>query len=170
LIKAISAFSKGVTMNTKATSYGKRELWALLSQASNALGRVADSELGQVGISMMQAAVLVFVKNSKEPVIPAHISRWLFREPHTISQLLMRMEKQGLVKRTRDLEKKNWVRITLTEKGEAAYKHQTEMRVISKILSILSPEECNKLGASLKKLRDEAVKELDARPRHLPFP
>jgi DNA-binding MarR family transcriptional regulator len=119
---------------------------------------------------MMQAAVLVFVKNSKEPVIPAHISRWLFREPHTISQLLMRMEKQGLVKRTRDLEKKNWVRITLTEKGEAAYKHQTEMRVISKILSILSPEECNKLGASLKKLRDEAVKELDARPRHLPFP
>ncbi len=51
-------------MNTNATSYGKRELWALLSQTSNALGKVADSELGQVGISMMQAAVLVFVKNS----------------------------------------------------------------------------------------------------------
>lgn len=157
-------------MNTKATSYGKRELWALLSQASNALGRVADNELGQAGISMMQAAVLVFVKNSKEPVIPAHISLWLFREPHTISQLLMRMEKQGLVKRTRDLKRKNWVRITLTEKGETAYKDQTEMRAISKILSTLSPEECSKLGVSLKKIRDEAVKELDARPRHLPFP
>jgi len=157
-------------MGTDVITYGKRELWALLSQASNALGRVADSELSQAGISMMQASVLVFVKNSKEPVIPAHISRWLFREPHTVSQLLMRMEKQGLVKRTKDLARKNMVRITLTEKGEKAYKHQTEMRAVSKILSTLSPEECNKLGSSLKKLRDEAVKELDTRPRHLPFP
>lgn len=157
-------------MGTDVTTYGKSELWALLSQASNALGRVADSELSQVGISMMQAAVLVFVKNSKEPVIPAHISRWLFREPHTISQLLMRMEKQGLVKRTRDLDRKNQVRITLTEKGETAYKQQTEMRAISKILSTLSPEECDKLGSSLKKIRDEAIKELDVRPRQLPFP
>ena len=151
-------------------TYGKRELWALLSQASNALGRVADSELSQAGISMMQAAVLVFVKNSKEPVIPAHISRWLFREPHTVSQLLLRMEKQGLVKRTKDLDRKNQVRITLTEKGEKAFQQQSEMRGIGRILSTLTPEECNKLGASLKKLRDEAIKELDTRPRQLPFP
>ncbi len=157
-------------MGTDVITYGKRELWALLSQTSNAMSRVADSELSQVGISMMQAAVLVFVKNSKEPVIPAHISRWLFREPHTISQLLMRMEKQGLVKRTKDLDRKNQVRITLTEKGETAYKDQTEIRAISKVLSTLSPEECDKLGASLKKIRDEAIKELDVRPRQLPFP
>jgi DNA-binding MarR family transcriptional regulator len=157
-------------MGTDVITYGKRELWALLSQASNAMSRVADSELSQVGISMMQAAVLVFVKNAKEPVIPAHISRWLFREPHTVSQLLMRMEKQGLVKRTKDLDRKNQVRITLTEKGEKAFQKQSEMRGIGKILSILSPEECNKLGASLRKLRDEAIKELDARPRQLPFP
>ena len=157
-------------MGTNVTTYGKRELWALLSQASNALGRVADSELSQVGISMMQAAVLVFVKNSKEPVIPAHISRWLFREPHTVSQLLMRMEKQGLVKRTKNLDRKNQLRITLTEKGEKAYQKQIEMRSIGKILSTLTPEECDKLGARLKKLRDEAVKVLDSRPRELPFP
>jgi MarR family transcriptional regulator for hemolysin len=157
-------------MGADVVTYGKRELWALLSQASNALGRVADSELSQVGISMMQAAVLVFVKKSKEPVIPAHISRWLFREPHTISQLLMRMEKQGLIKRTKDLDRKNQVRITLTEMGEKAYKHQTEMKAVGKILSTLTPEECNKLGATLKKIRDEAIKELDTRPRQLPFP
>ena len=157
-------------MGTNVTTYGKRELWALLSQASNAMSRVADSELSQVGISMMQAAVLVFVKNSKEPVIPAHISRWLFREPHTVSQLLMRMEKQGLVKRTKDLDRKNQVRITLTEMGEKAFQQQSEMRGIGRILSTLTPEECGKLGASLKKLRDEAIKELDTRPRELPFP
>ena len=82
----------------------------------------------------------------------------------------MRMEKQGLVKRTKDLDRKNQVRITLTAKGEKAYQKQTEMRGIGKILSVLTPEECNKLGASLKKLRDEAIRELDTRPRQLPFP
>ena len=157
-------------MDTVETTYGKRELWALLDQATTAMSRVADNELSEAGITMIQGAVLYFVKNAKEPVIPAHISRWLFREPHTVSQLLMRMEKQGLVKRTRDLDRKNQVRITLTEKGETAYKQQAEMRVISKVLSTLSPEECNKLGASLKKIRDEAIKELDVRPRQLPFP
>ena len=157
-------------MDTIATTYGKRELWALLDQATTAMSRVADNELSQAGITMIQGAVLYFVKNAKEPVIPAHISRWLFREPHTVSQLLMRMEKQGLVKRTKDLNRKNQVRITLTAKGEQAFQQQSEMRGIGRILSTLTPEECNKLGASLKKLRDEAIKELDTRPRQLPFP
>jgi len=157
-------------VETDVTNYGKRELWALLSQADNALNRVADNELRQIGITTIQAAVLFFAKNTKEPATPAKISRWLFREPHTVSQLLMRMEKQGLIKRTRDLDRKNMVRITLTEKGEEAYQGQAEMRIIGKILSVLSSEESHKLGACLKKLRDEAIKELDTRPRQLPFP
>jgi DNA-binding MarR family transcriptional regulator len=162
--------SIGGTMDTIATTYGKRELWALLDQTTTAMSRVADNELSQAGITMIQGAVLYYVKNAKEPVIPAHISRWLFREPHTVSQLLMRMEKQGLVKRTKNLDRKNQLRITLTEKGEQAYQKQIEMRGIGKILSTLSQEECDKLGARLKKLRDEAVKELDSKPRELPFP
>lgn len=157
-------------MGNNSTNYGKQELWALLSQAANALSRASDNELRPVGITMMQAAVLFFVKNAKAPATPAEISRWLFREPHTVSQLLIRMEQQGLIRKAKDLEKKNLVRVTLTEKGEEAFQHQTEMRVIGKILSSLSPEECDKLGACLKKLRDAAIKELDARPRRLPFP
>jgi DNA-binding MarR family transcriptional regulator len=157
-------------MKTNAKTYKQGELWALLSQASNALSRVSDKELRPVGISMMQAAVLYFVKNSKEPVTPAALHRWLFREPHTVSQLLMRMETQGLVNRTKDLDKKNMVRITLTDKGEKAYQQQTKMRAIGKIMSSLSPEESSTFGACLKKLRDEAIKELDTRPRQMPFP
>lgn len=157
-------------MDAIETTYGKRELWALLDQATTAISRVADNELSEAGITMIQGAVLHFVKSAKEPVTPAQISRWLFREPHTVSQLLMRMEKQGFVKRTKDLERKNQLRITLTEKGEQAYQKQIQMRVISKILDTFSPEECNKFGAGLKRLRDEAVKELDSRPRELPFP
>ncbi len=74
------------------------------------------------------------------------------------------------MKRTKDLDRKNQLRITLTEKGEQAYQKQIEMTSIGKILSTLSPEECDKLGARLEKLRDEAVKVLDSRIRELPFP
>ncbi|MCJ7807674.1 MAG: MarR family transcriptional regulator, partial [Dehalococcoidia bacterium] len=161
---------KGGTMDTVETTYGKRELWALLDQATTALSRVADNELSQVGITMIQGAVLYFVKNATEPVTPAQIGRWLFREPNTVSQLLKHMEKQGLIKRTKDLDYKNRLKITLTEKGEQAYQKQTEMRVISDILSSLSPEECDKLGANLKIMRDEAIRVLDSRTRELPFP
>jgi len=161
---------KGVTVETKATTYGNRELWALLGQASNAMDRAADYEFRKIGVTMMQAAVLFFVKNAKKPVTPSQISRWLFREPHTVSQLLVRMEQQGLIRKTKDLERKNLVRVALTEKGEKIFQRQGEMRVISRILSSLSPKECDNLGACLKKLRDEAIKELDTRPRQLPFP
>ena len=157
-------------MKTAAANYGNRELWALLSQASIALSRVADNELSKTGISLMPAAVLFFVKNAKAPATPAEISRWLFREPNTVSQLLTRMEKQGLIRKAKDLKRKNMVRIALTEKGEEAYQKQTEMRVISKILSSISPKERDKLGSYLKKLRDEAIIELDRRSRQLPYP
>jgi len=56
----------------------------------------------------MQAAVLFVVRNMKTAATPAEISRRLFREPHTVSELIKRMEKQGLVRKKKDLEKKTW--------------------------------------------------------------
>jgi len=89
-------------MGTIATIYGKRELWVLLNQTTTIMRRVANNELSQVGISMIHGEVLYFVKNAKEPATPAKLSRWLFRETHTVSGLLMHMEKQGLINRTKD--------------------------------------------------------------------
>ena len=80
------------------------------------MSRVADNELRQAGISMMQFVVLVFVLNAKEQVTSTRISHGLFRESHTVCQLLMCMETQSLVKRAKDLDRKNIVRITLTDK------------------------------------------------------
>jgi len=53
-------------MDTIETTYGKRELWALLDQATTAISRVADNELSEAGITMIQGAVLHFVKSAKE--------------------------------------------------------------------------------------------------------
>jgi len=77
-----------------------------------------------------------------------------------VSGLLNRMEKQGLVRRVKDLKRKNLVRVLITEKGKEAYRRQSEMRVVRKVMSSLSPKQRHNLLASLKILRNEALEEL----------
>jgi DNA-binding MarR family transcriptional regulator len=146
------------------------ELWSLLHQARDTIARARENELRQADISMIKAAVLFFVKSLDGPVTPAEISRVLFREPHTISGLLDRMEAQGLVRRVRDLQRRNLVRIEVTEKGEEFYRRSREKRrIIGKIMSCLTQEERDQLRRSLMKLRNRALKELGVKYR-LPFP
>jgi DNA-binding MarR family transcriptional regulator len=171
-IKQPGAQKEVVKMKTRETSVipeGYGELWAMVNQVYWAMIRVTENELRPTGITMIQAAVLFLVKNAKTPATPAQLSRWLFREPHTVSGLLNRMEKQGLIRKTKDLERKNLVRVTLTEKGEKAYQQQSEMRVIRKLLSSLSPKQRNNFMTSLRILRSRALDELVVR-RQLPFP
>ena len=156
-------------MGTNVATDRDYELWVLLCQACKAMIRARENKLRPVGITRMQAAVLFIVKAVKVPATPAEISRWLFREPHTVSGLLDRMEKQGLVRKVNDLERKNLIRVEITEKGEEAYRRSRELKVIPKTLSRLSPKERDNLRAYLKTLRDEALQELGLR-HQLPFP
>jgi len=137
-----------------------RQLWKLLSETYHTMWRSREKELDMAGISAIQAGVLLLVNNSQEPVTPAVLSRFLYREPHTISGLLTRMEKQGLVKRVKDLKRKNQVRIVLTEKGKRAYEKQNKAGVTNKILTTLTAEERSNFVANLEKLKKAALKEL----------
>ena len=144
------------------------ELWVLLHQACDAMARARDNELRPAGISGMQAEVLFIVKTLDHMPTPAEISRCLFREPHTVSGLLNRMERQGLVTKLKDLERKNVIRVTITPKGEEAYRQSREMKVIHKLLSCLSQEQQANLRVCLGTLRHNALVEL-AQQRPLPF-
>src|SRR5512136_3008616 len=98
--------------------------WADLSVTSTILRRAWEMELAQIGLTVPQTLVLTMVANSAEPMTPMKLSKLLHREPHTISALLSRMELQGLVKKERNLQRGNWVRVTLTKKGKQAYDRQ----------------------------------------------
>jgi len=163
---------KGVKMAVKAASKGAnaehdRQLWALLNQTHHAIWRARERELDDIGLSAIQAGVLFFVSTLEGPVTPAVLSRLLHREPHTVSGLLTRMEKQGLVRRVKDLKRKNQVRIVLTPKGKKAYEMQNKTGVINKIVGSLTQSERASLGGHLEKLRNSALIELRAR---LPLP
>ena len=136
----------------------ENELWLLIRQANNLIYRELEYELGQLGsATYSHASVLWVVKAIGEDANPAEISRWLVRQQHAVSMLLDQMEKKGLLIKTKDLERKNWVRVTLTEKGEEALRQAQKSETIYKMMSCLSPEEQDCLREHLLKLRGKAL-------------
>ena len=131
--------------------------WENLAITYMTLQRARELELLRVGLTIPQAGVLYFLKTSKEPLTPMKLSRRMNRQPHTVSALLTRMEAQGLVKRTKDLQRKNWVRVSLTKKGEEAFKRQMSERNARNVTSCLSKKEIDTLNAICKKLRAKSA-------------
>lgn len=145
-------------------------LWVLLHHVTDIISNAREAELMQYGIPGMQAEVLFAIKAIGNPATPAQISRLMFRRPHSVSGILNRMDKAGLVKRSRDLEKKNLVRVALTEKGERAYRQALGGRAVQRIISSLSESERQKLKSLLETLRNKGLKELGLNPERVPYP
>ena len=134
------------------------ELWVLLAQTRESMFKARKKELHRYGLHPRQAAVLDFAHSLGDMATPAEISRWLLREPHTISVLLNKMEEQGLIKKTHDLDRKNVIRVSLTEQGLKAHHKILRRNSMHKIMSCLSEEEQRQLWSYLERLRARALK------------
>jgi DNA-binding MarR family transcriptional regulator len=148
------------------------KLLAKLGQARHAIHIVRDRELNRCGISSRKAIVLFIIQAIGDEATPAEIARWLFRQPHGVSALLNRMEKDGLVKKVKDSDSKTLVRVAITEKGQQAYRESANRDPVNQIMSSLSEEERRKLGSISLKLRDIALARLwiDTKPPYPPPP
>jgi DNA-binding MarR family transcriptional regulator len=82
------------------------------------------------------------------------------KQPHTLSALVDRTAKRGLVKKVKDLERKNLVRVEITEKGLKAYEHSTKRGPIHRIMGELTPEERKKFRRYLEKIYAQARREI----------
>src|SRR4030042_6544065 len=96
-------------------------LWLLLSQTRSAIFKVRHKKVGQY-LPPNQAAALVSIWALEGRITPAALSRRLFLEPHTVSELINRMQKKGLVTKEKDRQRGNVVRISITEKGQEVCK------------------------------------------------
>ena len=144
-------------------------LWMLLFQAKDMVFKAREKELRQYGISPEEAAVLFIVQCLGNQATPTEISRWLLRKPHTVSGILSRMGKKRLVTKTKDLPRKNLIRVSLTDKGKQAYYQSTKIESIRQIMSSLSEQERQQLSLCLDTIRNRALKELGMEQRPL-FP
>lgn len=144
-------------------------LWVMLHWARDTLVGSWTKELSQYGISPEHAAVLFIIDTKGNNVTPAEISRWLLRKPNTVSGLLNRMAKKGLVQKTRDLDKKNLVRVSLTEKGQELFHKSTNIKSIREVFSSLSEKERQQLYSYLEIVRNKSLERLGIN-HNIPFP
>ena len=143
--------------------------WIMLLQARDAANNARTQELSKYGISTREASTLHAVHSIGERTTPADIARWAYRKPHTIAGIINRMLKKGLVKRSKDLEFKNLVRISLTEKGTKAYEDSIKRESIYRIFRTLTKEDLAQLISLLIKVRDNSLAETGD-SIHRPFP
>lgn len=141
-----------------------------LLQVGDIFVKIRERELLQQNLSATSAQILFLVDAMGKEVTPAKISRMLLREPHSVSGILMRMEKQGLIKRAKNMERKNLIRVTLTSKGENALRQAMKKEGVKHVLSKLTEEQRKQLKQSLAILKEAGMKELNLSPKALPWP
>lgn len=142
------------------------ELWLLFNQVRDLLFKAREKELRPYDITATQAAALFVIEAIGNDATATQISQWLLRERHSVSGLLGRMEKEGLISRVKE---NKLVRVALTEKGRHTFYQSTKRLSIRKPLGILSKEERQQLSSLLRKVRDEELKHLAGEMKP-PFP
>lgn len=135
-------------------------IWMLLTYVRRGMFKLRERELYQYGITPEQVGILHCIQVISEEATPAKISRYTIREPHTVSAMLNRMEKKGLIKKVKDLDRKNMIRIVITDRGRQAYQQSTYRDSVHKILSHISTEKREQLRSLLETLLDKVVEEM----------
>ena len=103
--------------------------------------------------------MLVTIKYIGKSARPTDIARRLARSPNSVSMIVDRMVKAGLVRRTRDRGDRRVVFVTITDKGEEALHPATAegLEFIMKIMSALSVEDLSILVRLLELVRHGAL-------------
>ncbi|MFC2020977.1 hypothetical protein ACFLU1_04200, partial [Chloroflexota bacterium] len=73
---------------------------------------------------------------------------------------LARMEKRGLIKKVKDIKRKNIVSVEVTEKGYEAYNETTSRESIKGIMTVLNNDEMVELWSHLSKIRNRTMERL----------
>jgi DNA-binding MarR family transcriptional regulator len=155
---------------TKYYSYedNDQDLWILLTHTRYAVFRAREKELQRYDVSPEQMGLLFVVQALGNKATPAAISRHILRERQTVSSLVDRMAKRGLVKKFKDLDRKNQVRVMMTEKGKKTYELSSKRGPIHRIMSSLEPQEKKNFQITLEKLLANARKEIGMDKDQLP--
>ena len=153
-----------MTVNSKSVSLVLR-LWFLLHRTRDALRMCEDQIYSEYGLTTEQYAVLSVMKFLGDPLRVIDLARGLEREPNSVSMIIDRMVKVGLVRRSRDRSDRRTVRLDITSKGENALKLAVPggLEFIQEILSPLSDEDRRTLISLLETVKYKALEYLNPR-------
>jgi DNA-binding MarR family transcriptional regulator len=117
-------------------------------------------ELSKYEILPVQAYILMIIHELGNDISPTELSRYVYQQKSTVSDILNRMEKQGLIRKLSAFDGRNRVSIKLTHKGEQVLKLSGEREYLHQIMSCLTPIKTRQLVSCLEILRDKAVNQM----------
>jgi len=124
-------------------------VWVRLRQACQALERAVRGELEVYETSLPQIDMLMLLSVTDGPISESEIASHLFRERHSVSGLVARMEKTGYVRKVKSAGDQRVVRVEIQPKGE---------QLLSQALGACTPYARRIVKASLP---DEEIDRLD---------
>ena len=135
------------------------KLWFMIHRTHEMLKMCEDRVFGEYKLTTEQYVVLVTIKYLGGPVRPSDVARWLGRSPNSISMMVDRMVKAGLLRRVRDRKDRREVRLIITSKGEEALKPAVlaGLEFIQKTLSQVSYDDRHTLMRLLDTLQYETA-------------
>lgn len=144
-------------------------LWVLIAQTKDAILRARERDYARYGISNERRAILFIIENSGGKSTPVEIARDLFRELNSVTEMLKRMEADGLVARRKGSGRSK-VEVELTEKGRQVFEQSLHNQTDRRIFSVLTKSERERLASLLFKVRKRALDDLGIPEWHLRFP
>jgi len=137
-------------------------LWRQLYQTYTLLKQQEDVIFEEHGLTTEQYAVLVSISYIGEPARVTDIARLLERSTNSISMIVDRMVKAGLVRRARDKRDRRVVYVSKTSKAESRLTPATvaSFESVGKILSPISDKDRLTLLNLLGEVKYETLKYL----------
>jgi DNA-binding MarR family transcriptional regulator len=134
--------------------------WRLIYQTDNLLRQCQDQICSEYGLTVEQYAVLIVLNYAGGSARVTDIAQWLIRSTNSISMIVDRMVKAGLIKRTRDRADRRVVNVTTSSKGNVAAEQANAaiLEFVRKIFQPLSNEDNNTLSGLLGTVKYEILK------------
>ncbi len=144
-------------------------LWLLIAQVKDALSKARHKDLQRFNINEGRRAILWNIQNDGGASTPVNIARQLFKQLNSVSEMLRRMEKEGLVTRSERAGKSSIV-VRLTKKGKEVFNQSRHNEMDKRVLSILPKKRRERLASDLWAIRNQALRELGIPEWHIKFP
>ena len=131
------------------------KLWRFLDHTRYAISRSREIELAHFGLTPEQAYVLDILSVSGGSTTIGDIVDMTLRQHHTISTLIDRMAKRGLVQKERSRNDKRKYDIVMTKDGRELFQ-KVSKKSIEAVFSTLSKDEKRELSSLLSRLLSRA--------------
>ncbi|MFZ2037202.1 MAG: MarR family winged helix-turn-helix transcriptional regulator, partial [Dehalococcoidales bacterium] len=127
-------------------------------EVSHTLFLARRKELSPYKIPVRQLQILRVIQALGSKATLSEVAKEPKRGLHVISRHTIKMEKDGLIKRTHETPKSNLLRLELTEKGLEMVKLARKSKAIDTILSFLKKEEREEMEFILGQILVKAKK------------